>query len=48
MNLTAVDASFNSCAESFDSRLEIISANDVDWSALEQALLAIRSNPTHC
>ena len=48
VNLTAVDASFNSCAESFDSRLEIISVDNIDWSALEQALLAIRSNPTHC
>lgn len=44
INLTAVDASFNSCAESLDSRLEIISTDNIDWSALEQALLAIRLN----
>jgi len=44
INFTVVDASFNSCAESLDSRLEIISADDLDWSALEQALLAIHLN----
>ena len=44
VNFTVVDASFNSCAESLDSRLEIISADDLDWSALEQALLAIHLN----
>jgi G3E family GTPase len=41
INLTALDANFNSCPPSLDSRLEIISQEDVAWQVLESALISL-------
>lgn len=45
INLTALDATFNSCAPSNDSRLEIISQQDIAWQTLENALISLRVAP---
>jgi G3E family GTPase len=41
INLTALDANFNSCAANSDSRLEIISQEDMAWQVLESALISL-------
>ncbi|PTQ90413.1 CobW family GTP-binding protein [Agitococcus lubricus] len=42
INLTPLDASLNSTHEAYDSRLEIISEQPIDWSTLERELLNTR------
>ena len=39
INLSALDASLNSCPPSLDSRLEIISQQEIEWQALEESLM---------
>lgn len=41
INLTALDASFNSCPPSLDSRLEIISQQEITWQHLEESLMLV-------
>lgn len=42
INVTALDANFNSREAGVDSRLEIINDQELDWAGLEQRLLEIR------
>ncbi|HQV79689.1 MAG TPA: GTP-binding protein [Agitococcus sp.] len=41
INLTALDASFNSCPPSLDSRLEIISQQEITWQHFEESLMLV-------
>lgn len=42
INVTALDVSFNSCGQGLDSRLEIISEQELEWDELGQGLLSIK------